>query len=192
MGRGCRALCAGRTPPSASGHPLPWPSSIRSHPAPHEMADSRGPAGRTPSPTPLRMLNPAWCPQAWESCVCCSLLGELCIFLRRGRGSHRPGAGVGGASVAASTWRPTPTSGGPTPPKPWERLTVGSILPVQGPGSSSCLPPRETRSASCSTASSEASPPPRAPSGCGRFSQVSAWWVEGAPSLAGGLWGLLL
>ena len=61
-----------------------------------ETADGRGPAGRTPSPTRPRLLSPAWCPQAWESRVCRSLLGELCVFLRRGRGSRRPGAGAGG------------------------------------------------------------------------------------------------
>uniref|UniRef100_A0A9L0IPB7 Docking protein 7 n=1 Tax=Equus asinus TaxID=9793 RepID=A0A9L0IPB7_EQUAS len=44
----------------------------------------------------------------------------------------------------------------------------------KGLESSSCPRPRESRSASCSTASSAASPPPRAPLGCGPFSQTQA------------------
>lgn len=65
----------------------------------------------------------------------------------------------------------------------WARLPAGSVPTLQGPESSSCPQPRESRSASCSTASSAASLRPRAPLGCGRFSQVR---VGGWPGLEGG------
>lgn len=52
-----------------------------------------------------------------------------------------------------------------------------SALPLQGPESFSCPPPRVSASASCLTASSGASPRPRAPSGCGQSSQVCADWA---------------
>jgi hypothetical protein len=55
----------------------------------------------------------------------------------------------------------------------WDQAGVhDSVLPLQGPESSSCLQLRGSRSASCLTASSAASPRPKAPSGFGQFSQV--------------------
>lgn len=115
------ALCRqdaplGLRPPSAMALVLQKSPGSSRWPGSRETADGRGPAGRTPSPTPPRLLSPAWCPQAWESCVCRSLLGELCVFLRRGRGSHRPGAGVGEAcGFAWLLWQPPP--GVPRPPR---------------------------------------------------------------------------
>ncbi|XP_073895412.1 protein Dok-7 isoform X11 [Macaca fascicularis] len=72
-----------------------------------------------------------------------------------------------------------PTSGATGPCRADSSLKAG---PGVGTGlvSSSCPRPRGSRSASCSTASSEASPPPRAPLGCGRFSQPGPSAHQGA------------
>lgn len=101
MGRGCRALCAGRTPPSASGHPPPWPSSFRSHPAPHaglgvgrRLTAGDQWAGHPPPPHPGCSAQPgarrpgrAACAAAsWASCTFSSGGEEAHIALVQGLG----------------------------------------------------------------------------------------------------------
>ena len=93
------------------------------------------------SSTPSRLLSPARCLQAWESHMWPQPPGRVVRFPWRGRGSHHPGAGVGGgdswvclALVGASIWRPTPTPQGSQATDALGQADSGICPPRSGAG----------------------------------------------------------
>lgn len=162
-------------------------------------------AGR-PLPAPSWHAAPlpglSWCIRARDGQACVPAAGTRCVGLKDGvgftRARQRPIRVLGdilcnpppcvrshGFAQGPLVLHPDGPGVRPAAVPPyrcWARRTPGSVLRLQGPESSSCRQLRESRSASCSTALSAASPQPKAPLGCGRFSQVrvGVWpWGRG-------------